>query len=132
MKEFLLTASIVIFAAAAAVLAESKAGKPCSVRPEKGTPGSELAGMARVTEENARKAALASLGEGVKAEVKESELEVEKGCLIFSFDIRVAGRSGIQEIQVDAGDGKVLSSEHETDKKEAAEKPKEKPAPKKN
>jgi hypothetical protein len=38
----------------------------------------------------------------------------------------VSGKSGVQEVQVDAGNGKVLSSKHESPKKEAAEKAKEK------
>jgi uncharacterized membrane protein YkoI len=64
-----------------------------------------------------------------KATIKEAELEVEHGCLVYSFDIAVAGRSGIEEIQVDAGNGKVLSSEHESEASEAAEKSKDKAKP---
>lgn len=58
--------------------------------------------------------------------MKEAELEAEHGCLIYSFDIEVAGQTGIQEVQVDAGNGKVLSSKHESPKADAAEKAKDK------
>ena len=52
----------------------------------------------------------------------DAELEAERGCLIWSFDMRIAGKSGIQEIQVDAGTGNVLSVKHESARQEAAEK----------
>jgi hypothetical protein len=50
-----------------------------------------------------------------------------------NFDIAVEGRRGIQEVQVDAGNGKVLSSKHESPKAEAREQAKDKartPGPK--
>lgn len=51
----------------------------------------------------------------------EAELEAENGCLVYSFDVRVAGRSGIDEVLVDAGSGKVLQRHHESPKQEADE-----------
>ena len=53
--------------------------------------------------------------------VTEGELEIERGCLVYSFDIRVPGKSGIDEVMVDPGTGKVLSHTHETPRQEAAE-----------
>ena len=44
------------------------------------------------------------------------------GKLIYSFDIKVAGKSGIEEVAVDAMTGKVLVVEHESPKQEAKEK----------
>jgi hypothetical protein len=44
-----------------------------------------------------------------------------RGCLVYSFDIRVSGKSGIDEVMVDPGTGKVLSHTHETPRQEAAE-----------
>ena len=45
---------------------------------------------------------------------KKSELEVEDGCLVYSFDIEVAGDSkGHHEIEVDAGNGRILSTDHD-------------------
>jgi hypothetical protein len=109
-----------------AVLASST---PCSVHPGKGASKEELKSLAKVTEEDARKTALASLKDPSKATVKESELEAEHGCLVYSFDIAVAGQKGIEEIQIDAGNGKLLSSEHESPRAEAAEKAKDKAKP---
>ncbi len=41
----------------------------------------------------------------------------------------IEGRSGIEEVQVDAGNGRVLSSERESPKVEAREKAKDKSKP---
>jgi hypothetical protein len=102
---------------------------PCSVHPRKGASKEELKSLAKVTEEDARKTALASLKDPSKATVKEAELEAEHGCLVYSFDIAVAGKSGVEEIQIDAGSGKLLSSEHENPRAESAEKAKDKAKP---
>ena len=102
---------------------------PCTIHPTKGASQKDLKTLAKVSEDDARKTALASLKDPSKGTVKESELEAEHGCLVYSFDIAVAGASGIQEIQVDAGDGRVLSSEHEDAKAEAAEKARDKAKP---
>jgi uncharacterized membrane protein YkoI len=58
--------------------------------------------------------------------VTEGELEIEHGCLVYSFDIRVSGRNGIEEVLVDAGTGKVLAHAYENAQQEAAEKANEK------
>lgn len=74
----------------------------------------ELAKMARVSMADAEKSALASIeAQETDKRVKERELEVEHGYLIYSFDIKIAGKKGISEILVDAGNGKVLAHEHE-------------------
>ena len=76
-----------------------------------------------VSEAEARKTALA----GIKAPSTcktEGELEVEQGCLVYSFDIRIPGKSGVEEIMVDAETGKIISHKHET--QEQAERTKEK------
>jgi uncharacterized membrane protein YkoI len=54
--------------------------------------------------------------------IQSSEYEHEKGRWIYSFDIKVAGKSGIEEINVDAMTGAVVAHEHEGAKAEAAEK----------
>jgi uncharacterized membrane protein YkoI len=71
--------------------------------------------MAKWTQADALKAALTSLNTtSEKATVKKSELEVEDGCLVYSFDIEVAGESkGKHEIEVDAGNGRILSTDHD-------------------
>jgi len=105
------------------------AGMPCSIHPKKGAKKEELAAMAKISQDDAQKAALASLKDSSKATVKEAELEAEHGCLIYSFDIAIQGKSGIQEVEVDAGNGKVLSNKHESAASEAAEKAKDKAKP---
>jgi hypothetical protein len=105
-------------------------GSPtCTIHPKKGASSAQLKSLARISELDARKTALASLKDGAGATVKESELEVERGCLVWSFDIAQVGRRGIQEVQVDAGDGNVHSSQHEGPKAEAADKARNKAKP---
>jgi len=115
----------VVVAAAVMVVAACGGSEDlrCSIHASKTAKKQELAAMARIPEQAARNAALASLKvpEG-KTTVKESELEVEDGCLVYSFDLRVAGEKGVREVLVDAGDGKVLKTEHEDEAAEAKEK----------
>lgn len=115
------------------VAATASAAPPtCTIHPKKGATKEELAAMANVTQADAQKTALATLKDSSKATVKSAELEAERGCLVYSFDIEVAGKTGVQEVQIDAGNGKVLSSKHESPKAEAAEKAKDKAKAPKN
>lgn len=80
-----------------------------------------LAKQARISLETARATALARVPHG---EVRSEELEKEHGKLIYSFDIAVPGKAGIDEVNVSAITGKVLAKHHETakdEKREAAE-----------
>lgn len=85
------------------------------------TPASALAIATKVSMQQARSNALAHL-KTKSLRIVSEELEIEQGCLVYSFDIEITGKSGIEEIFVDAGDGKVLLQKHETAKQEAAEK----------
>jgi uncharacterized membrane protein YkoI len=78
-----------------------------------------LKSEAKISMKDAREKALAKVPGG---RIKSSELEREKGKLVYSFDIRPAKGSGIDEVQIDAVTGEVVSVEHETPAKEAAEK----------
>jgi uncharacterized membrane protein YkoI len=81
---------------------------------------------AKITEAAARATALKEVPNG---KIQAGELEREHGKLIYSFDIKVAGKSGIEEVAVDAITGAVVTHEHETpamEKKEAAADAKEK------
>jgi uncharacterized membrane protein YkoI len=78
-----------------------------------------LAAKAKITCADAEKAALAKVP---GAKVKSRELEEEKGKLVYSFDLKQKGKSGIEEVQVDAVTGEVVSVEHESPKDEAKEK----------
>jgi uncharacterized membrane protein YkoI len=81
---------------------------------------------AKISEATARATALAQVPNG---SIKSSELEREHGKLIYSYDITVPGKAGIEEINVNAIDGSVVNHEHENakaEKKEAAQEAKEK------
>src|SRR6185312_4243832 len=83
---------------------------------------------AKISEETARATALKEVPNGT---VKSSELEREHGKLIYSYDITVPGKTGIEEVNVNAIDGSVVAKQHEspkTEKKEAAQEAKEKKA----
>ncbi|MFI5227506.1 MAG: PepSY domain-containing protein [Gemmatimonadales bacterium] len=49
------------------------------------------------------------------------ELEREKGKLIYSYDMKVPGKSGTDEVNVDAMTGKVIGYSHESAASEAKE-----------
>lgn len=108
----LLLGSVSASAAAAAL--------KCSIHPAKGTADSALPGLAKVKQADAKNTALATY-KGLSPEISEGELEVERHCLIYSFDIRVSGRKGVDEVMVDAGTGSIISRKHETPKQEADE-----------
>jgi uncharacterized membrane protein YkoI len=66
---------------------------------------------ARIPEAQARRTALGVVPRG---RVRSHELEREHGRLIWSYDIAVPGRSGIEEVTVDAVTGRVVTHEHES------------------
>ena len=71
-----------------------------------------------------------------KATIASVELERENGRLIYSYDMTTKGKPGVDEVNVDAVTGKIISVAHEspvTEKKEAAAEAKaaKKGAPKK-
>jgi uncharacterized membrane protein YkoI len=71
-----------------------------------------------VSMQAARTAALSFVPHG---RIRSGELETERGRQVYSFDIAVPNRAGIEEIQIDAADGKLISRRHETDAAEATE-----------
>jgi uncharacterized membrane protein YkoI len=90
----------------------------------------QLQKEAKISEETARATALKEVPNGT---VKSSELEREHGKLIYSYDISVAGKPGIEEVNVNAIDGSVVARSHEgaaAEKKEAVQEAKEKKAKK--
>jgi len=76
---------------------------------------------AKISEAKAREIALKQ----APGTVKSSELEKEKGTLVWSFDITNAKGGGITEVLVSAIDGHIVETKAETAKAEAAEKAKE-------
>ena len=86
---------------------------------------------AKISEADARATALKEVPNG---SVKSEELEREHGKLIYSYDITVPGKSGIDEVNINAIDGTVVAKQHETpkaEKKEAVQEAKEKKTTKK-
>lgn len=87
---------------------EEKVADTGSIRPTGTVKPADLPAMAKVSFESALKAALAaSPGKIIKA-----ELEIEDGNLMYSFEI-VGSHRSITEVEIDAGNGKVLGIDHE-------------------
>ena len=53
--------------------------------------------------------------------VTKAEIEMEGGKLVYSFDLAVSGKSGVDEVLVDAHTGAIVSVEHESVAKERKE-----------
>jgi uncharacterized membrane protein YkoI len=77
-----------------------------------------LASQAKIGKAAARATALAKVPGG---KIRSSELERENGKLIYSFDIEVPSKPGIEEVQISAITGKVVTMKHETPQQERAE-----------
>ncbi len=71
----------------------------------------QLSSQARIPEPQARDTALARVPNG---QVRSHELEREHDRLIYSYDIAVPGKTGIEEVAVDAITGQVVTVEHES------------------
>jgi Peptidase propeptide and YPEB domain len=78
----------------------------------------EYSSQAKITSQVAVDSALARVPGG---QIHEGELEKEHGRLVYSFDVAVPQRKGVQEVQVDARSGKVVSVKHESAAAEAKE-----------
>ena len=111
-------------AAAAAATGSEATGRPaewkppavnrlgeCAIRPPRRATADDLGKLVRVTQEEAGKTAIASLAPMKPADTISSDVEVYEGCLTWPFTLRLPGMKGVQEIFVDAGDGKVVWSE---------------------
>jgi len=82
-----------------------------------------LAQAAKISEEAAAATAQKRVPKGT---IQGVELEREHKKLIYSYELKVPGRSGVEEVNVDAVTGKVLSAEHESPAAEKKEKEKDK------
>lgn len=116
------TRGISILAAAVAVTlvalpASAQVARPAA--PAKRETMKQMRAEAKITEKAARATALAQVPGG---RVRKGELEREDGKLLYSFDIATKGKTGIDEVQVDAITGAVISNTHETPAMEKAEK----------
>ncbi|MEP7001441.1 MAG: PepSY domain-containing protein [bacterium] len=122
-----LFAVAVLFAPAAraqmqsAAPTSSAAQTPAKTRYKKELPR-KLAKEAKITEPAAAETALKAVPGG---KIVAVELEKEDGKFIYSYDIKTAGKSGIQEVHIDAMTGALLSNAHESPADEKAEKAKD-------
>jgi uncharacterized membrane protein YkoI len=105
--------------ALAAFAAEKEQAKPKwtgSIRVQGKHTQTRLKQMAKITAQEAARAALAAVpGNPEDKKVQETELEVEHGFLIYEVEVRVKGQKGEREVIVDAGSGKVLAQDIEDD-----------------
>ncbi len=74
---------------------------------------------AKISKAEATQIAMSKVPNGT---IKESELEREKGRLIWSFDIAIPDSKDIKEVNVDANTGEVIAVETETPAQQAKEK----------
>jgi len=84
-----------------------------SIRPEGHPKPADLPALAKISLPYAMNIALTT----VPGSVVSAELEVEDGNLQYSFDIVGADKS-VTEVEIDAGNGKVLATEKEDGKAE--------------
>lgn len=89
----------------------------CTAAPASTTEAA-LQAQAKISETAARQTALTKAPDG---QIQSSELEMEHGKLLWSFDIKRPGTRNITEVQVDAKTGKILAVELETPRKQGAE-----------
>ena len=108
-----LTAMIALPAMAGEKAAETKAAPQGSIRPVGKVKPADLPALAKISFESALKAALTA----VSGQVIKGELENEDGILMYSFEI-VGANKAITEVEVDAGNGKVLATEDESKEKQ--------------
>jgi hypothetical protein len=100
----------VVFAACRGLSADAKpTALVGSIRPVGKVKPADLPGLAKISFDDARRAALAALA-AVPGAVILGELEVEDGNLQYSFDI-VGADKRVTEVEIDAGDGKVLATD---------------------
>ena len=101
-------------AATASAAPSAPAVRPeCSLRPSSGARPSELARLPKISLAEAQRRAVASVAPQRVSSVMSSDPEVNEGCLVWPLDLRIEGKSGVLEVLIDAGDGKVLSSTFE-------------------
>ncbi len=75
------------------------------------TPAAAEPGPRLISMQTARAQAQAVLPRG---RIRSAELEREHGRLIYSFDIQLPRRPGVEEIQIDAVHGGLVSRHHES------------------
>ena len=105
MMQTLIAAGAITVAASTTVAAQGRSASYKRDLP------ADLVKQATVSETDAAKTVAARLPKG---RIQAVELENEGGRLIYSYEVRIRGRSGIEEVNVDARTGAVVSVEHES------------------
>lgn len=80
----------------------------------------------RISEDSARAIAMARMP---GARVQALELENEHGLLIWSWELKIEGTPGIEEVNVNALDGTIVGVEHENPAPARRPAPRPKPKP---
>jgi uncharacterized membrane protein YkoI len=120
----LLTLGATVALAATAGAQATQQGAQQGTQPKTDIPPA-LARSAKISLDSARAIAMKRVA---NASIESQELEREHGRLIYSFDMKVPGKSGIQEVNVNALNGRVVGVSHEgpaAEKREAAAEKKE-------
>ncbi|HVZ64115.1 MAG TPA: PepSY domain-containing protein [Opitutaceae bacterium] len=106
MKKFALLLLVALGLVLVAAAKEKDSAPKGTIHPARKTKPADLPALAKISFVQAlNNAAAAQPGSVLKA-----ELEVEDGCLMYSFEI-VGANHKITEIEIDAGDGSVLGRE---------------------
>lgn len=116
-------AALALTAVAGTVSAQATAAKATTKvavhRMKKTATEADLMKEARISKDSATAIARARLP---GATVSSAEIERENGRLIWSFDMKTAGKAGIDEVNVNARTGKVVGeTQHENPKTETKE-----------
>ena len=124
MKLISLAASAIALLASVGPMAQAQAKSaqtPAAAKYKRDLPA-KLVKEAKIDEKTAATTALKAVPNG---RISSVELEKEDGKFIYSYDVKVPGKSGIEEVHVDAITGELVSNVHESPADEKAEKAKE-------
>src|SRR5437773_12486518 len=108
-----IAAAAFVVASPAAAQQDTTHGKMVSAVAKKGKK-ENLKAEAKISRDSAKTVALSRVAAGSK--IKSTELEREKGTVVYSFDIKVPNQTGIEEVLVSAIDGSVVAQSHESPK----------------
>jgi uncharacterized membrane protein YkoI len=99
----------ILLAAAVLVPIEAQAQqlRGTSTRGPASAPEAQL--RPKITQDAAQAAALGRVPHGT---VAATDLKTEHGVLVYIFDIAVPGEEGLEELQISAADGSVVSARH--------------------
>jgi uncharacterized membrane protein YkoI len=111
-------AVIALLAVAGSSAGAQTTHKPTTAGHKKVETQAELQKEAKFSMADARALARKTVPTG---KIASGEIEREGGKLIYSFDMKVPGKSGIDEVNIDAMTGALISNQHETPKDEKAE-----------